>query len=179
MLSFGQPLGAIMQIGYIVKNLDAALEHWITKLNVGPFFVFEKFSLLDSQYRGRPAEFDLNLAMAFSGTMCIELIAQNDKSPSVYTEVVDLRGFGFHHLAVSTRDFDGEVARHKANGAEMALYGFAEVGARAAYMDTLSTLGGMTELIEINPLVEDFFSSIKRPSVDWRGDKPVRGPADL
>lgn len=173
-LSFGQPLGAVMQVAYVVDDMEKALEHWTQELGIGPFFLFEHFPLMDAQYRGQPTDFDVNLALAYSGSMCFELIYQNNDAPSVYRDIVDSRGYGFHHLAVSTRDFEGDVALHQARGAELALYGVAGPGARAAYMDTAATLGGMTELIEITPEVEGLFSAIKEPSVDWDGSDPVR-----
>lgn len=47
-LSFGQPLGAIMQVTYVVEDMDQALTHWTTTLGVGPFFLFKSFKLLDA-----------------------------------------------------------------------------------------------------------------------------------
>ncbi len=173
-LSFGPKLGAIMQVGYVVEDMDAALRYWTENLAIGPFFVIEHFPLQDTQYRGSPTDLDVDIALAFSATMCFELIVQNSKGPSVYSEVVEKRGFGFHHWAVSTRDFDGDVARYRSTGAEMALYGVAEVGGRAAYMDTMATLSGMVELIEITPPVEEFFTMVQRASVGWDGTDPVR-----
>ena len=173
-LSFGQPLGAIMQVAYVVDDMDRALEHWTKTLGVGPFFLFKSFQLLDAKYRGQPTEIDVDLALAFSGTMCVELIVQNNNVPSVYREVVEQRGYGFHHWAVSTRSFDADVARHQAAGAALAFSGVAGVGARAGYMDTTATLDGMIELIEINDKVEDFFGMLHAASTSWDGTDPVR-----
>ena len=173
-LSFGQPLGAIMQVAYVVEDMDRALAHWTKTLNVGPFFLFEKFQLLDARYRGQPTDIELDLALGFSGTMCFELIVQKNPVPSVYREVVDRRGYGFHHWAVSTRTFDADVARHQKAGAALAFSGVAGVGARAGYMDTTATLGGMIELIEINPKVEAFFGMLHAAAQDWDGTDPVR-----
>lgn len=173
-LSFGQPLGAIMQVAYVVDDMDRELEHWTKTLGVGPFFLFRNFQLLDAKYRGQPTDLDIDLALAFSGTMCFELIVQNDDAPSVYREVVERRGYGFHHWAVSTRTFDADVARHRAAGAALAFSGVAGVGARAGYMDTTATLGGMIELIEINPKVEEFFGMLHAAAKSWDGTDPVR-----
>ena len=88
-LSFGQPLGAVMQVAYFVEDMDRALKHWTKMLRVGPFFLFEHFALLDAKYRGKPTDVDLTLALAFSGTMNLALIVQNNDAPSVYREVAD------------------------------------------------------------------------------------------
>ena len=173
-LSFGQPLGAIMQVAYVVEDMDRALKHWTKTLGIGPFFLFEHFALLDAKYRGKPTDVDLTLALAFSGTMNFELIVQNNDAPSVYRETVDRRGYGFHHWAVSTRTFDADVKRHEQTGAPLAFSGVAGVGARAGYMDTTSTLGGMIELIEINSKVEEFFGMLHGAAQGWDGTNPIR-----
>ena len=176
MLSFGQPLGAIMQVAYVVEDIEKAMAHWTEKLGVGPFFLFEHFALDDYRYRGQPSDLDITIALGFSGSMCFELIVQNSKSPSVYSEVVDKRGYGFHHWAVSTADFDGDLAKYTAAGSAEVLYGMVPdpVNARAAYVDTMDELGGMIELIETTPAVEGLFSAVKEPSVNWDGKDSVR-----
>ena len=175
-LSFGQPLGAVMQVAYVVEDIKKAMAHWTEKLDVGPFFLFEHFALEDYRYRGQQSDLDITIALAFSGSMCFELIVQNSKKPSVYSEVVEKRGYGFHHWAISTETFDDDLARYKSKGNDEVLYGRVPdpINARAAYADTLDDLGGMIELIEINPAVEGFFSAIKEPSVNWDGKDPVR-----
>jgi len=175
LLSFGQPLGGIMQVAYVVEDLEKAMQHWTNTMGIGPFFLFEHFALEDYRYRGKPSDLDITLAMAFSGSMAFELIVQHSTSPSVYTEVIESRGYGFHHWAVSTTSFDDDLARHVADGNDEVLYGrVAPVDGRAAYVDTMAKLGGMIELIEMNPAVEGLFSAIKEPSVNWDGCNPVR-----
>lgn len=175
LLSFGQPLGSIMQVAYTVNDLEKAMHHWSSNLNVGPFFVFEHFALDDYRYRGKPSELDITLALAFSGSMCFELIYQHSTAPSVYTEIIEKRGYGFHHWAVSTEQFDKDLTDHITTGNEEVLYGkVSPVNGRAAYVNTYDELGGVIELIEINPAVEAFFSAVKEPSVNWNGTDPVR-----
>ncbi len=175
LLSFGQPLGGIMQVAYVVEDIEKAMNHWTKTLGVGPFFLFEHFALEDYRYRGKPSDLDITIAMGFSGSMCFELIFQHSTSPSVYTEVVGRKGYGFHHWAVSTTSFDADLARYASSGNAEVLYGRVEpVDARAAYVDTMAELGGMIELIEMNPAVEGLFSAVKEPSVNWDGKDPVR-----
>lgn len=175
-LSFGQPLGAVMQVAYVVEDIEKAMAHWTENLGVGPFFLFEHFALDDYRYRGKPSDLDITIALGFSGSMCFELIVQNSKSPSVYSEVVEKRGYGFHHWALSTENFDADLAKYAAAGNSEVLYGLVPdpVNARAAYVDTMDELGGMIELIEIKPAVEGLFSAVKEPSVNWDGKNPVR-----
>lgn len=106
--------------------------------------------------------------------MCFELIVQNNDVPSVYRDVVERRGYGFHHWAVLTRTFDADVAHHQRAGMSLAFSGVAGVGARAGYMDATATLGGMIELIEITPKIEEFFGALHVAGQGWDGTEPVR-----
>lgn len=174
-LDFGQPIGGIMQIAHIVPDVMTAIKDHIPRLACGPWFVIEHFPLLDACYRGEPVDLDITLALAFSGSMCFELIQQNNwETPSVYTEVQRKRGWGFHHVAVSCADFDADVAKYQALGHEMALYGVAGPGARAAYMDSSDVLPGMIELIEMTDRTEAFFTMMKDASETWDGADPIR-----
>lgn len=173
-LSFGQPMGGIIQVAHVVEDLAAAARHWSKTLGIGPFFVFDHFPLFDAQYRGGPIDFDVSLGLAFSGSICFELIQQNNDAPSVYREVVQKRGYGFHHWAIATDDFEGSVRHYEQQGFEMALYGVAGVGARAAYMDTYDQLGGMIELIEVTPKVDEFFGLLHDAAKGWDGQNPIR-----
>lgn len=174
-LDFGVPAGEIMQIAYIVPNLKEAVEHHLATLPMGPWFIFEHFPLLDYQHRGQDAEIDISIAMAFSGSMCFELIQQNCNNDSVYKETREKRGWGFHHWAYASMDFDADIKRYTAKGQKLALYGRAGPGARAAYIDTSDILPGMIELIEITDDVEALFKSMQQASAEWDGiSNPIR-----
>jgi len=168
-LNFGVPPGEIMQIAYIVPDLQEAIDSYLATLPMGPWFVFEHFPLLDYQHRGHDAELDVSIAMAYSGSMCFELISQNCDNDSVYKEVQRSRGWGFHHWAYASMDFDADLKRYTSDGLEVALYGRAGPGARAAYIDTSGTLPGMIELIEITESVESLFTGMQQAASEWDG----------
>ncbi|MFT6286538.1 MAG: hypothetical protein ACJA09_001288 [Alcanivorax sp.] len=174
-LDFGVPTGGIMQIAYIVPNLEEAVERHLATLPMGPWFIFEHFPLLDYQHRGQDAEIDVSIAMAFSGSMCFELIMQNCNNDSVYMEIQQRKGWGFHHWAYASMDFDADIERYTATGREVALYGRAGPGARAAYIDTTDILPGMIELIEITDNVQGLFTEMQEAAAGWDGrSEPIR-----
>jgi len=39
--------GPVMQNAFVVGDLDAALNHWIDKMGVGPFYVFQHIKFQD------------------------------------------------------------------------------------------------------------------------------------
>ena len=173
----GQPDGQIMQIAYVVNDLDRALEHWTRTLGIGPFFLLESIEVINPVYRGNPCTFDATIALGYSGTMCVELIKQNDDTPSVYQELLrNNPDGGFHHWAVGIEDLEGEVNRYQGRGYELAFSGRVAVGDEFAYMDTSGELGGMIELIKLTPVVRELFGGLESAATGWDGSDPVRRP---
>jgi hypothetical protein len=171
---FGTPLGGIMQVAHVVDDIEREMQRWARDLGVGPWFLIRHFPIVNATHRGQAIDLDLDVALAFSGSLCLELIQQNNAGPSPYREVVQARGYGFHHCAVTTRDFDAELERRSHAGLEVACSGVTGMGARVAYLDTLNALGGMLEIIETTPQVEKFFERMYAASRAWDGKRPVR-----
>jgi hypothetical protein len=173
LLNFGQPVDGIVQLGFVVDDLEAALDRYTQLLNVGPWTVFEHMSLANVEYRGRPSSLDLTIANGCAGHMHIELIQQNDDRPSVYNESPAPRRYGFHHWGVATYDFDRELRRYSDLGYEVAVYAYVEdFGVRGAYMDTTRDLPGMVELMEMSPEVERVFTDIYKAALGWEAATP-------
>ncbi len=117
---FGQPDDGIIQMAYVVEDIHRAMHEWSQRLKVGPWFLLDRFSGVDPQYRGQPTNLEIALAMSFAGHMNVELIQPLDSAPSVYRETIERRGYGFHHFGVATWNFDADVERYRADGAELA-----------------------------------------------------------
>ena len=99
----------IIQNAWVVPNLEQACLKWVEEMGVGPFFVSEfdmdVFSFIE--YRGEPSELCLKVAVAHAGNLQIELI--ESKTPkSTYRDVVAEGYSGFHHMCVSTEDFEAD-----------------------------------------------------------------------
>ncbi len=169
-----QPPGAIGQIAYIVNDLDAALNHWIEAMGIGPFFLIDSSTIENPEYYGKPSDLDITAALAYNGSMCIELIEQKNDSPSVYRDVMQSRGSGFHHWGVMTENFDEEVERYIKMDYSLAFSGSVSVGGRFAYMNSFEALGGMVELIDFTPSVKELFAGLQEASVDWDGKDSIR-----
>ncbi|MCB1663028.1 MAG: VOC family protein [Pseudomonadales bacterium] len=169
-----QPERTVMQMAYVVENMEQALERWLQKIKVGPFFVLKSLAAENMRYRGEPTNLDIDVALGFSGNLCIELIQQNCDSPSVYRELLQRQGPGFHHWGLYSETFDEDVLRYQQQNHELAFSGKVSVGARFAYMDTVKDLGGMLELIEVTPVVSDLFHNMESAHWDWDGRDPVR-----
>jgi hypothetical protein len=174
LVSFGQPDNGIIQMAYVVEDIHQAMDAWVKKLNVGPWFLLDSFTGVDALYRGQPTDASVSIAMSFAGHMMVELIQEHRKVPSVYREAIEQRGYGFHHWGLASKDFDREVERYRTSGYDMAFHARVPTGGRVAYMDTTRDLPGMVELIELGASFDSVFSRFHRATIDWKGDSPVR-----
>jgi hypothetical protein len=80
---------------------------------------------------------------------------------------------GFHHVGLYCTDYDAERAAYLGNGAEMAFEGLM-MGAGTCYIDTVGTLGFMTELITVNPVADFVFGQFRSAAENWDGIDPIR-----
>jgi hypothetical protein len=174
LVCFGQPDNGIIQMAYVVEDIHRAMREWSTRLKVGPWFLLDRFAGVNPMYRGQPSRAEIALAMSFAGHMNIELIQPLDSAPSVYREIIDRRGYGFHHFGVATWNFDSDLERYRAAGCELAFLLGVPSGSRVAYMDTAASLPGMTELIELGPGFDPVFNRFYQASLAWDGSDPVR-----
>lgn len=173
-LSFGQPDNGIIQTAYVTPDIHAAMRDWIDNLNVGPWFLLESFTGVDPHYRGRPTETDVMIAMAFAGHMQIELIQELTPGPSVYSETVAARGYGFHHFGKATTNFAHDVERYEARGFPVAFRLGVPTGGTVAYIDMKGSAPGFIELIEATPGMDQKFTAMFQAAQNWDGRDPVR-----
>jgi hypothetical protein len=145
---WGRPTEGIFQTAFVVEDLDVAIEQFSARLNVGPWRTFREVGPAGALYRDAPAQATLHVAFGCAGHMTYELVQPVDDAPSVYRDVIDDRGYGFHHFGYGTRDFDRAVAAMHAEGYLTAgSLGLPDL--RLAIFDTRDVLPGMTELIEV------------------------------
>lgn len=171
-----QPIGSVTQIAYVVTDLQQTLEQWLSAGMAGPFYVADGLPFVNTQYRGAPTQVDVELALSYSGNVCVEVIKQKCDTPSVYRELVDRQGGGFHHWGLFTDDIEADVARYRERGIEVAFNGSVDDGGntRFAYMDTVAQMGGMIELIEPTSVATGLFSFLESQAGDWDGSDPIR-----
>jgi Glyoxalase/Bleomycin resistance protein/Dioxygenase superfamily len=115
--SFGPRDDAIIQIAYTVADIEQGMRQYGELLRVGPWFLIGPFVPPKGRYRGAATKANFSLALAYTGELMIELIAQHDNEPSVFQETLKARGaHGFHHWAVGARDFEKTAERYRARG---------------------------------------------------------------
>lgn len=165
----------IVQYAYVVRDLDAAIEHWVETVGAGPFFVSRNHRGRDHTYRGTRDEAVFSYAFGQSGPAQVQLIQCMDDSPSVYRDMYAPGEEGFHHVAclVPHELMADEVRRFTDAGYEVGstLHSYVPV----AYLDTRSALGFFVELHGLNEDVEELFREIREAHEDWDGvTDPIR-----
>ena len=66
----------VAQLGFVVKDLDAAVESWWKLFGIGPwhFYTYGKPMVKSMSYHGKPVEYRMRLALSWIGQLRIELI---------------------------------------------------------------------------------------------------------
>jgi Glyoxalase/Bleomycin resistance protein/Dioxygenase superfamily len=167
--------GPVMQNGFVVDDLAAAIDHWTRVMRVGPFFLFERIAFAECWYRGHPAtDIDLTVAIAYWGDMQIELIQQRNEVPSIYTDFHARKGSGLQHMGVITDSVERDLELLEREGIQPIQHGRTIAGMRFAYVATDYHPGGMVELIEAGPQGLSFFEKMRIAAKAWDGSVPVR-----
>jgi hypothetical protein len=166
--------GPVMQLGFVVGDLEHAMRHWLDKVGIGPFFVLEHVKFAQVLHRGKPTDIDMSVALAQWGAVQVELIQQYNDAPSIYTEFAGRRLGGLQHLGVMTDSVADDLVRLNKLGIEPVQQGHTGTGIRFAYVDTDDHPGGMIELIEAGAVITGFFKLVRDAAQDWDGSEQIR-----
>jgi hypothetical protein len=111
--------------------------------------------------RGEPKEYRMKIAFAKMGAIQLELI--QPLSESIYTEFLNEKGEGIHHIGCYVDDLDTAVAIVEKQGINVIQSG-KRPGGGYAYLDTEGTMGAIFELIRrptSTPTPEEIWPDIK------------------
>ncbi|MGE4322176.1 MAG: VOC family protein [Sphingobium sp.] len=166
--------GPVYQNGYIVRDLDEAIDHWV-RMGVGPFYripvAFDHYV-----HRGVASSPDLEVALGNSGDLQIELIVQRNDAPSAYTEFLARHTPGLQHLSVWTETFDADVARWEAAGFPLVTDAKITGAGRVVFYDTDAPgcIGGQMEVLERTDKAKYVMETVRDAAKGWDGRDPVR-----
>lgn len=172
------PGAAIMQLAWVVRDLEEAAPRFSKIYGAGPFVLSRHIRVGNPLHRGQPVKTDFSTAIAQAGAVQIELIQQHDDGPSVYRDTIRAGQEGFHHVGVIVPDVAAEVARYAALGFPVALSG-SFAGADFAYVDTSPAIGHMTEILPDHKVLNGFFGAIRRAAESWDGKSVLLDAASL
>ena len=167
--------GAIRQNGYVVRDIQAAMDHWITVMGVGPWFYIPKVSTEHFRYHGVDSPVEMSIALANSGDLQIELIQQRNDARSMYKDFLDAGREGLQHVAYWSRDYQGVYDKALSLGYRVGHEG--QIGGsrgRFSYFETEAHPGTVIELSDISGRKGEFFEHVKTVAADWDGSDPIR-----
>lgn len=167
--------GNIAQIGYVVRDIDAAMDNWV-KHGVGPWFYVDRVQTDYFRYRGADSDMEMSVALANSGDVQLELIQPRNDAPSMYKDFLDSGREGAQHIAYWSNDFQALLDRALAEGYTIGQEGSigGEQG-RFAYLDTEVEQGTIIEISDISGPKGLFFQYIRDVAATWDGSDPIRG----
>ncbi len=166
--------GAITQNGYVVRDIEAAMRHWIDVLGVGPWFYVERAPIEDFRYKGEPSPVTVSIALANSGPLQIELIQQRNEAPSMYLDFLQAGHEGLQHVAYWTQNFEADLARILHAGYTIGQSGHVGTPGRFVYLLTEAHAGTGVELSDNSGPKGRMFVRIAEAARTWDGTDPIR-----
>ncbi len=165
--------GAIRQNGYVVPNIEAAIQHWADKLAIGPWYYVPSVRPKDFLYKGKPSNPEIAIAMAFSGTLQIELIQPLDDAASAYRDFLQTGQQGLQHVSSWPDDYDAILNRFIQEGGQVVQSGRIG-GTRFAYLGGEGHPGTIFEIADLDDRSKALFESIRQAAETWDGSNPIR-----
>ena len=101
-------LPKVSQIGIVVPDIGKAVRHYSKILNIKPWFR-SKTTSNDAAFKGESFSLELDIALAFSGGMEIELIQMLTDRECIYSDIMKKQGGGLHHIGAMVRAFDRKL----------------------------------------------------------------------
>jgi len=156
---------SLEQVAFVVRDLDAAQRFFSQSMGIPRFYVIENFGrrATNKTFRGRSAEHDFTIALAYSGNTQIELI-QHLSGDTCYKEFLERRGEGMQHLGF----FLDDRQQHQETLAEFQRNGFSVLqngrfgDASYTYFDTESAIGAVMEIVYLDQRSKELMVRIKR-----------------
>jgi hypothetical protein len=165
--------GKVRHMGYVVRDIEVAMKHWVEVLGVGPWIYTKKIITTDFRYHGKPYNLDMSIALANSGDMQIELIQQRNDTPSMYRDFLHAHGGGVHHIAAWTTEIHGEVERLLKMGYKIGQEGII-LGNRFVYFDIEGSYPGTVyEVSNVGNGMTENFDMIREAAEVWDGNDGI------
>ena len=159
--------GALFQVGYVVPDLDAALDFFSERLPGPPFLVLRAPELEDETFHGVPFHPRQDLAFGYRGHLQVELIAPTDGGDeSSYTQFLDRnpRG-GVHHTAARVESLHQGVRDLGLEPDAFVQTGRFGPATRFGYVDLTDPTGALFELIELDEGGVGMFEALRRGEI--------------
>ena len=100
----------VHHVGYVVEDLEAAIDRFVRTQGVGPFFVIEHVPFDEVTYTGEPAVYDHSSAFGGWGPITVELTEVHAVEPAGLADALVKPGGGVGHVAWVVDSIEEESA---------------------------------------------------------------------
>ena len=145
--------GSLRQMGYVVKDIDSAMRHWIDVCQIGPWFYVDK--------------------LAKAGDVQLELIQQRDKSSTLYQDFLNAGNEGLQHFSSWPENYDEIYQNALATGYTVGQEADSPRG-RFVYFEQEGHPGTVIEMAHMTDSRRRIFDGVREAAVDWDGRDPIR-----
>jgi len=140
----------ICQIGYVVHDIEKTGKFFADFFGVElpPVVGSGDAEITKTMVHGKPSTASCKMMFFNTPTVQLELI-QPDETPSVWRDLLNEKGEGFHHMAFQVKDAKGKMAKLAEKGYPTVQYGnYGDGSGMYAYIDTRKDLTMIIELLE-------------------------------
>ncbi len=147
----GDTFKQCVQVGVVVRDLDAKVEYLQRVFGIGPFRVIDwpppERGRLYKEYHGQPGQYTARIASADLGTLQLELV-EPLQGPSIWQDFLDQHGEGIHHIKFSMPDEVPVLDFLAQNDVHVEMGGDGtQAGNAFYYLDTADKIGFCIELM--------------------------------
>ena len=166
--------GDMRQVGIVVRDIEAAMQHWLEVCGVGPWFYTDKLAVTSFTCDGRRYDdLHVSIALANSGDVQLELIQQRCETPSMYREFLAQGREGMQHWSSWPEDYDAVLQRALAAGYTVGQAGDSSRG-RFVYFRQEGHPGTVIEMAHATPERMRIFDAVREAAANWDGSDPIR-----
>jgi hypothetical protein len=166
--------GEFRQVGIVVRDIEAAMKHWVEVCGVGPWFYTDKLAVTEFSYRGtRYDDVHISIALANSGDVQLELIQQRCTTPTMYRDFLAAGHEGMQHWSSWPVDYDDILKRALSTGYTVGQQGDSARG-RFVYLWNEGHPGTVIEMAHMTEARRRIFDAIRTAAVGWDGRDPIR-----
>ena len=168
-------LGPVKQWGYLVKDLDQAMDCWINQLGVGPWWGFRNVpaqAIVD----GETSDILMSVGLAYHQGMQIELIHQTNEAKSPYSYFYEGSDDAqvLQQIAYMVADVDEAIRQCERRGMHELGRILPAPELAYVYMSSPAMKGLAIELMPHDQGFLDEYERCAAEAADWDGSDPYR-----
>lgn len=167
----------VQHLGYLVDDIPAAVERWVSLFGAGPFFWLGKHITFDrSDHDGQPCVLDHSAAIGKWENTFVELAQVHEIAPRSLEDAFRGNGSGTtypNHISYAVEDPEAEGRRLESLGLKR-FWHASQGPLEISYYDGRDTIGHAIELHRLSDTFNGLFAMIAAAAQGWDGTDPLR-----